>query len=154
MVREKQQRKRIMDYTTEVVIDRPVEHVIALFEDPNMASEWQPGLVSITQASGEPGQPGAKATMRYKDGNRTMDLTETILTNNLPEEFTATYEAPGVLNTQRNHFHAEGKRTRWVAHSTFTFKGLMAIMGLLMPGRFRKQTREDMERFKAFAERA
>jgi len=43
--------------------------------------------------------------------------------------------------------------TLWESESEFRFDGLlMKLMGRLMPGTFRKQSRQHMQDFKAFAE--
>jgi hypothetical protein len=44
--------------------------------------------------------------------------------------------------------------TLWVSENEFRFSGmLMRLVGLLMPGAFRKQSLQHMRDFKAFAER-
>ena len=43
--------------------------------------------------------------------------------------------------------------TLWVSESEYRFSGLlMRLVGLLMPGAFRKQSQQHMQDFKAFAE--
>ena len=82
-------------------------------------------------------------------------MIETVLAKNLPEEFSGTYEAKGVWNRVDNHFYEEGvNKTRWVLESEFKFKGYMAIMALIMPGAFKKQTLKEMGHFKQFVESA
>ena len=45
------------------------------------------------------------------------------------------------------------KTTLWVSESEYRFSGvLMRLVGLLMPGAFRKQSLQHMQDFKAFAE--
>ena len=82
-------------------------------------------------------------------------MIETITVRNLPDEFSATYDAKGVHNIVRNYFHDDGDTTRWVLDSDFQFHGYMRIMSLFMPGSmFKKQTRKTMEDFKKYAEGA
>lgn len=142
-----------MEYTHEIVINRPRDQVADLFEDPESLHEWQPEFIRTEHKSGEPGKKGAQSVMVYKRGPGTMEITEIIQVNNLPDEYIAVYETNDVVNTQHNRFIAEGDATRWILDSTFEFKGFMRIMGALMPGQFRKQTLKTMEAFKAFAER-
>lgn len=143
-----------MRYTCEVTIERPRERVIELFDNPDNLSKWQSGLRSFEHVSGEPGQPGAMSKLVYDEGGRRMEMIETITTRNLPDEFSGTYDAPGVHNRMSNHFYEDGPdRTRWVADSEFQFTNLMMkAMGFLMRGAFPKRTQEMMEKFKAFAE--
>jgi uncharacterized protein YndB with AHSA1/START domain len=142
-----------MRYTCEVTIDLPRERVVELFDDPENLAKWQPGLQSVELIGGEEGQPGAQSRLVYDEKGRRVEMVETIDVRSLPDEFSATYEAKGVWNWSANRFFEEGSNvTRWVMENEFKFKGLMTLMGILMPGVFRKQTLGDMNRFKAFAE--
>ena len=86
---------------------------------------------------------------------RKIEMEETIITRNLPDEFSATYDTSGVHNIVVNKFYEDGSdKTRWVMENEFQFGGFMKLIGMLMPGSFRKQTLDDMNRFKAFAESA
>ena len=145
-----------MKYSNEITINQPIDKVIALFDSADNLKEWMPGLESFEHLSGEPGQPGAKSRMVFKRGKGTMAMVETITKNNLPEEFSGTYEASGTVNIQQNSFHqADENSTKWVSHSEFRFSGLgMKFMSWIMPGAFKKQSMIFMENFKAFAERS
>ncbi|RIV67600.1 SRPBCC family protein [Flagellimonas aequoris] len=142
-----------MKYTTEILIDLPRDEFIKKLEDPENMKHWQKGLVSYEQLSKNPGQEGAQMGLKYKMGNREMDLIETIIKKNLPEEMHATYDAKGVHNLQKNYYRDEDGKTRWVTESDFQFSGFgMKLMGFLMPGAFKKQTLIYMQDFKKFAE--
>jgi hypothetical protein len=80
-------------------------------------------------------------------------MEETIIKNDLPEQFHANYAAKGVYNIQENFFEEtpEGG-SLWISHNEFRFSGFMKLMGLFMPGAFRKQSYQYMKDFKAFAE--
>ena len=143
-----------MRYTTEIDINQPLEKVIALFDDPDNLKEWQPGLLSFEHLEGEPGQAGAKSRLLYRMGKRDTEMIETILTHDLPREFSGTYEANNVWNHMTNRFEiVDATTTRWISENEFKAKGLfMKLMIALMPGAFKKQTRIFMQNFKAFAE--
>jgi carbon monoxide dehydrogenase subunit G len=144
-----------MNYTTEIQIDLPVEKVIELFDNPDNLKYWQPGLQSFEPISGTPGQPGAKARLKFKMGKREIEMIETVTVRNLPTEFSGTYEAKGVFNQVRNRFiPLAANKTRYVTEQEFQFTGMMKIIGLLMPGAFKKQSRQYMQYFKDFAEQA
>ena len=133
----------------------PRARVIELFDSFENLKEWQESLVSYEPISGEPGQPGAKTRLLYDMGRRRMEMIETIITRNLPDEFTGTYDASGVHNIVRNYFYDEGDSTRWVLDTEFQFRGFMRIMAFFMPSsNFRKQTGKTMEAFNRFAESA
>lgn len=141
-----------MRYACETTIDLPRDTVIALFDDPANLARWQPELESFTHVSGEPGRPGAKSRLVYRMGRRVVEMTETVTVRDLPDEFSGTYEAPGVFNTVRNRFEEVDGRTRWTAESEFRFAGMMRYFAWLMPGLFRRQTEKFMRQFKEFAE--
>lgn len=143
-----------MKYKTEIEINLPVKKVIQLFDNPDNLKHWMAGLQSFEHLSGTPGQPGAKSRLRFKMGNRDMELIETVTKRNLPEEFTGTYETNGVFNIVKNTFEElPGGKTKYVTENEFQFQSLpMKIMGWLMPGAFKKQSLKYLRDFKTFAE--
>ena len=144
-----------MRYESEIIINLPRTRVIELFDSFDNLKKWQEGLISYDHLSGEPGQPGAKTRLLYNMGRRRMEMIETIIERNLPDEFSATYDASGVHNIVRNNFYDEGEQTRWVLDSDFQFRSYMRIVSLFIPNSsFRNQTRSSMESFKRFAENA
>ena len=94
--------------------------------------------------------------MQYKIGKRQIELIETITVNNLPQEFSGTYEAKQMTNTMTNRFTSlDENKTRYQAEIEYTdFNGFMVkLMAFLMPWMFKKQTQKWLDQFKAFAER-
>ena len=144
-----------MRYETEIIINLPRARVIELFDSFDNLKQWQEGLISYEHISGEPGKPGATTRLLYDMGRRRMEMIETIIERNLPDEFSATYDASGVHNIVRNIFYDEEEQTRWVLDSDFQFRSYMRIVSLFIPNSsFRNQTRSSMESFKRFAENA
>jgi len=142
-----------MKYKVVLNIDQTVEEVTALFENPEHLKKWQPELVTRTHLEGEPGHPGSKSRLKYKIGQRDMEMIETITVYDLPTEYSATYQTDGVWNLQRNIFEKLGeKKTKWTTISEFKCSGFMRFICWLMPRSFRRQTFKNMRRFKAFAE--
>lgn len=143
-----------MKYTTEVTVDLPRDEFIKKLDDPENMKHWQKGLVNYEHLSGNPGLEGAQMSLSYKMGKRELEMVETIIKRNLPEELHAIYDAKGVHNIQKNYFEEMDGKTKWISESEFQFSGLgMKIMGFLMPGAFKKQSLKYMEDFKAFAEK-
>lgn len=147
-----------MKYTNEVEINKPLEEVIRLFDNPDNLSKWMEGLQSFEHISGTPGQPGAKSKLKFKVGKREMVLIETVTVRNLPKEFTGTYESEnskGALNIVRNEFvKLSPAKTKYISESEFQYKGFMAIIAVLMKGAFKKQSLKYITNFKNFAESA
>lgn len=144
-----------MQYIVDVVINKPVEEVVALFDDPDNLHEWMEGLQSFEHLEGDPGAIGSKSRLRFKMGDRDIEMIETITARNLPDEFSATYETDGVFNTNRIGFVETGAgQTRMTMNPEFQFTNFpMKIMAFFAPFIFKKQTRKNLEAFKAFAEK-
>lgn len=143
-----------MKYTAEVTINLPREQVVELFDNPDNMSKWMEGLESFTHISGEPGQPGAKSNLVFQIGKRRMEMVETITENQLPEYMAGTYESGKTLNIQKVIFQEINENTtKYIAENEFKMGSfMMRMMGVLMPGAFKKQTLKYMESFKRFAE--
>jgi hypothetical protein len=62
--------------------------------------------------------------------------------------------AEGMWNAARERLtEASPDTTLWVSENEYRFSGLlMRLVGILMPGTFRKQSLQHMQDFKAFAE--
>lgn len=144
-----------MKYTSEIEINKPVDKVIELFDNPDNLDKWMEGLQSFEPISGTPGQVGAKSRLKFKMGKREIEMIETITVRNLPYEFSGTYEAKGVFNIVKNKFIAlPDNRTKYVSEQEFQFKGFMTIIGFLMPGMIKKQSMKYLTDFKSFVEKA
>ncbi len=144
-----------MKYQSELVIDLPRAKVVELFDDPDNLARWQPGLKSFELVEGEYGQTGAVSQMVYDMNGRKVEMLETIVKRDLPDEFAAIFEAKGVKNWASHRFVEEGPdKTRWIMDNEFKLSGLMALMGIFIRGAFPKQTMETMNDFKRFAEKA
>ncbi len=64
-----------------------------------------------------------------------------------------TYNTKGGHNIQKNYFKEGDDKTWWISESEFQFSGFgMKLMDFLMPGAFKKQSKNYMEDFKGFAE--
>lgn len=145
-----------MKFTCSIDIARPVKKVAALFEDPANLTHYQDGFVKKELISGKQGEVGAVAKLYYQMGKREMVITETILVNNLPEEFLGSYHHKHMDNTMHCSFIAlDAQNTRYDATIEYTaFRGwLPKTMAFLFPGMFKKQVQKWLDNFKAFAER-
>lgn len=110
-------------------------------------------MISFNHKEGIHGQKGAKSVLLYKMGNREVEMTETIINRNLPEEFEATYDAKGVSNVSKNKFIAfSDTTTKWINENEFRFTGIMSVLSLFMQSAFKKQSMQFLENFKKFAE--
>lgn len=142
-----------MKFEEEVIIKKPRKEVVEKFSDPQSLKYWQAGFIFMKPINGGLGENGSQNLLKYKMNGREIEMTETILANNLPVEYSATYEAKGVYNFQRNRFlETPENYTRWISENEFKFHGFMKLFGWFMPGAFKKQSRKYMVDFKAFVE--
>ena len=142
-----------MKYSSEIEINKPIDNVIELFDNPDNMDKWMDGLQSFEPISGTPGQPGAKSKLKFKMGKREIEMIETITVRNLPDEFSGIYEAKGVFNVVKNKFiKLSENKTQYISEQEFQFKGFMKVIGFLMPGAFKKQSMKYLQAFKRFAE--
>ena len=143
-----------MQYTSEILIDKPIEEVVKKMDSIENIKHWQDGFVSTEHIAGTPGKFGAKMKLNYSFGKRNMAITETITKHNFPEEFHATYTTKGIRNIQQNFFEStEDGGTKWISKNEFQPTSFaMSAMLFLMPKSFKKQTEKYMTNFKAFVE--
>ena len=142
-----------MKFSVSIEIDKPLDDVIRLFDDPDNLYKWMEGLESFEHLDGVPGQVGARSRLRFKMGKREFEMIETITERDLPRSFEGTYDADGVVNVVRNKFEPLGEdRTLYTSENEFQFRGFMKLVALVMPGAFRKQSMKYLEDFKRFAE--
>lgn len=142
-----------MKYQVHIEIDLPLDRVVELFDNPANMKHWMPKLQSIEPISGSPGQVGATSRMKFLNGKREMEMTETITAKNLPHEFSGTYEFQGGRYSVKNMFEAlDGGRTRYISDQDFQLAGLMKFLGWVLPGLFKKESMKHMTLFKKFAE--
>lgn len=142
-----------MKYSVEIVINKPIDTVIELFDNPENLSKWMEGLLSFEPISGTPGQPGAKSKLRFKTPNGELEMIETITVRNLPDEFSGLYEAKGVVNPVTNRFiKLSESETKMITETEFKFSGLMRVIGFVMANTFKKQSQKYLEDFKKFVE--
>jgi len=140
----------MLTYRHEIVIHKPMDEVIRVFRNRETIALWQPGLLSSELMESH---PYPKYKLLFQFGRRKMEMTETILRDELPAHFDGTYKMKGVLNTIRSSFeNVEPSSTRWVSEVEFKFTGLMKIIAYFMKDDFKKQSEIIMSNFKKFVE--
>lgn len=141
-----------MKYDCRIEINKPINKVVELFDDPNNLHKWMDGLKSIEHLEGIKGEPGAKSKFIFERKGKKTEMIGTIISRNLPDEFSGTYDMTGVHNIQRYRFQKiDENKTMYISESEFQFKGVMKWMEI-MSFAFKKQTMKFMENFKQFVE--
>jgi len=144
-----------MKYTCTVEVNLPINTVVELWENENYFKEWQDGFQRIDHLSGQKGRNGATSKIYIQEGKRKMELLETIISNNLPEEKSARYEHVHMTNTQTTRFRAmSDHQTRYISEVEYLqFNSFMPkLMAKFFPNTFKKQSQKWMDQFKKFAE--
>ncbi|MCX7550648.1 SRPBCC family protein [Xanthomarina sp. F2636L] len=144
-----------MTYSTEILVEIPLNDFIKKLNQAENMKHWQRGLVGYDYISGTPRELGAKMKLTYKLGKRDMELIETITSKKLPNELHMMYDIKGMQNIQENYFEETSEGfTKWVCKNNFIPSSFpLRMMTLLMPGTFKKQTKQYMQDFKNFAEK-
>ena len=145
-----------MKFTCTIDIDLPREKVVELYKDSSNLKEWQNGFQSAELISEKINKVSAKSLLKFKNGKkRTMDLEETILVSDFPNEFTGEYVHFQMTNTMRNIFtEIDENTTRWTANIAYTQFNSLSIRVIikLFPKMFKKQSQKWLDQFKVFAE--
>jgi len=153
-----------MKYTVSIEIALPREKVVQLLADPAQMPKWLRGLVLHEPLSGEHGQVGTKSRVVMQTGQRKFEGTETItrlepadlgeIQNASVVHFDREIVGEGMWSAARERLTEAGPETTlWESENEYRFSGfLMKLVGLVMPGAFRKQSLQHMQDFKAFAE--
>ena len=142
-----------MKYTVEVDIDRPLNEVVEKFDNQDNYSKWMKGLESYENIEGKQGQEGAKNRFIFKMGKRKMQMVETVLKHDLPQQYLVSYEVNGVYNEVDNRFEKiDDQKTLYTTKQYFKFKGMMKIMAFFIGKSFKKQSLKYANDFKKFVE--
>ena len=153
-----------MKYTVSIEIALPRERTVQLLADPAHLPEWLRGLVLHEPLSGRHGQVGTTSRVVMQAGQQKMEGTETITRlepanlHGIPRDSVVHFDreivAKGMWNAARERLTEAGPETTlWESENEYRFSGLpMRLAAPFMRGAFRKQSRQHMQDFKAFAE--
>lgn len=144
-----------MKYTVEILVRIPLQDFVKKLQNPENLKHWQRGFVSYDVISGYPGDVGSKMKLVYKIGKRDMELLETVIHKQEPNELHVMYDTDGMQNIQENSFEETPKSfTKWTVICEFLpMNFMLRMMTILMPGTFKKQSKQYMQDFKNFAEK-
>ena len=144
-----------MKFKGSIDINKPLETVVSLFSNPDHLKEWQEGFVKKELVSGTDGEAGAISKIYFQQGKRHMELTETIVSNKLPDYLEESYHHKHMDNTLTSKFTAlDQNTTRYTTEGEYTaFRGFIPkLMAFFFPKVFEKQAQKWLDNFKEFAE--
>ncbi|GAA4272893.1 SRPBCC family protein [Aquimarina gracilis] len=141
-----------MKYTVETIIEKPLDQVIELYNNPTYYRDWMPGIISHTITSGNKREQGTKSVFKFQMNGKNFNIEETIIKNR-NTEIVSQFVANGTVNIQCTLFsETSNGNTLYQVNESFQLKGFMKIIGFLMPGSFKKQTEQFVQAFKQYAE--
>jgi hypothetical protein len=142
-----------MEYKTEIIINKPRQEIIDVFENPSLLPLWQRGLERSRLLSGESGEVGSKRKLYITIEGQSIKMIETIIKKNLPKEWHGKYSSKGIESIQKNYFEdLNENQTKWTSYSEFKFSGFMKVISKLLPEIFKKRSVLVQKDFKAFIE--
>lgn len=153
-----------MKYTVSIEIALPLEKVVQLLADPTQFPKWLRGLVVHEPLQGTQGQVGATSRVVMQMGKQKFECSETITRrepvdlHRIPKGSSVHFDreivGEGMWSAVRDRLSEVAPHTTlWQSESEYRFDSLlMRLVAPLMPGVFRKQSRQHMQDFKAFAE--
>ena len=152
-----------MKYTVSITIALPRERVAQLLADPAHLPKWLRGLVLHEPLNGLHGQVGTESRVVMQMGQEEMEGTETITRREpanlqgIPRDSVVHFDreivAEGMWSAVRDRLTEAGPETTlWASENEYRFSGPMRLVVPFMRGAFRKQSRQHMQDFKAFAE--
>lgn len=144
-----------MRFGWESEIPRPLEEVQALLEDPQAPLAWQPGLQRIDPLTGEPGRAGSVSRYVFDLNGTPYYLTETVVTDRLPEDRTVSYRGRGMrhqITTSLDSVDADTTTVRSVHEGYLT--GLQRPLALFLRKAFRQRWRVEFAELCRYLERA
>lgn len=140
--------------TRDIVIDRPRDTVVRLFDYPDNLNEWRDGFVRFTPLEGAVGQEGSTAEFVFRMGGLPVVMLETILERDLPDRFAASYVSGPITVLVTNRFFCLGAATEWQVESRYHIQGVMRLVFRLFPWLLARENDRILKAFKAFVERS
>ncbi|GEM_PF-1132480 len=142
-----------MKFRSEVEIEKPIEELIVLIQNPEVTLKWLQGLRSVKHVSGELRQPGAISKVVFDSPAGRLLITETVVSNDLPQEYIMRYDGQGYVSYSNYSFEKVSKgSTRFILQQDVELKGALRLVEGLMKKTMEKQLNKSAESFKRYAE--
>lgn len=126
------------------------QHIWELLTDPAQLARWQPTLQAADLLQGVVGQPGAVTRLSYREGGRTIVLTETILTAEVGHLLRCRYTSPGMDATITNTLsRLKPELTSWNVVQDLRLRGWLRPAGMFLRPVIKHKFRADMARLHA-----
>ena len=142
-----------MKFIAEVEIEKPIDELVVLIQDPENTLQWLDGLRSVKHISGEERQAGAISNVVFDSAAGRLRIKETAISNKLPDEYIMSYEGAGYVSYSNYCFEAVTESlTRFTMIQQVELKGALKLAAGLVKGKMKSQLDKSAESFKRFAE--
>ena len=142
-----------MKFRSEVDIQKPIDELVVLIQDPDVTLKWLEGLRSVKHLSGELRQPGAVSEVVFDSPAGRMFITETVISNSLPDEYIMRYEGQGYVSYSNYCFEQlSNASTRFIMMQQVELKGAFKLASGLLRGTMDRQLDRSAQSFKRYAE--
>lgn len=139
-----------MKFSCKLEVEAPRDFVVKHFSIPDNQLKWHSDMKSIKLLEGKPGEQGCKTLLEFEK----FQIVETVLSNDLPDNFLGDYETPGIChNTMRTQFESNGSHT--YVGVTVDYKKMnwfMKGMSILMPWALKGPVKKYLNQFKQVVE--
>ena len=146
----------MLKFTCSVTINKPKKMVASLFADPAHLGQYQEGFIKKILISGTAGEEGAISDMYYKANRQEMIITETIMSQKLPDFFRGFYTHKHMDNFMVSRFKSiDEYQTLYEAQIEYIEirAFIPKIMAKIFPSLFKNQVQKWLDNFKEFAEK-
>jgi hypothetical protein len=142
-----------MEVRHAVIIERSLEEVWGIFDDPKLLLEWQDAMVGYKQLKGKPDKAGSVSLQTIKRSSGDTELTVTLLERKAPSFSKSRYEGMQLPFTIANSFsEVEEEITEWSAVIDVKLNIVQKAIGPMLKGSLSDLAQQNGDEFKAFVE--
>ena len=142
-----------MKYTVSNTINRSMDQVMEKYKDPEGVKNWMDGLEKIERLSGSHMEVGAKSNFHFLYKGKQMQIAEEVLEEDLPRQIKYGFTSSMGYNTVEMIFEPiDDNSVRQTNNSYFEMRGFMKLIGFVMIGMFKKQSKTYITAFKSWVE--
>lgn len=136
-----------------VVIERPLDEVWAVFNDPKLQTEWNSDLLGYERVSGKGNEEGSVSRLTFKRGHGETVLTATVLESKRSAKLIAKYEGMQLPFYLTSNFSAiDDDSTEWAAEIEVKLSLMQKALGPLLKGTMTDMAQKMGDDFKAYCE--
>jgi len=141
-------------YTTEIVVDKPIEEVFTAFNDIRKSDNWIPEFKSVEVIDEKLGKVGSTYKITLDNNGQEIIMKEKILAFIPNEKVTLNYSVEGMLKMNDFNFVAQENKTKITQKSTCkSTRYLMSCMFPFFKSKFKVQDQGYLNNFKSYIEK-